>query len=184
MKKPAPTLLLLAATLVAGCTTPATPGGAAPVRPVTLAPAVDLPRYMGDWYVIANIPTSIEKDAWNAKESYRLEPDGKVAITFTFNDGGFTGPLKTYTSTGFPDQANPAVWGVQFIWPIKADYRVSSLSADYQQVIVTREKRDYVWIMARTPQIAEADYKRLVAVVAQQGYDLTKLQRVPQAGGR
>ena len=27
---------------------------------------VDLKRYMGDWYVIANIPTIIEKNATNA----------------------------------------------------------------------------------------------------------------------
>ncbi len=178
-------ILLAAACAVAGCSTPATPGGAAPARPVTLVSAVDLPRYMGDWYVIASIPTRIETDAFNAKESYRLEPGGKVAITFTFNDGGFTGPLKTYTSTGsVPDRNVPAIWDVQFIWPIQADYRISHLSADYQQVIVTRDKRDYVWIMARTPQIGEADYRRLVGIVAGEGYDPSRLRRVPQASGR
>ena len=182
----APTLAAMAAAaLLPGCSTPATPGGTAPPRPVTLVPKVDLPRYMGDWYVIANIPTSVEKGAANAKESYRLEPDGRIAITFSFNDGGFTGPLKTYTSTGsVPDKDRAAVWNVQFVWPIQADYRISYLSSDYQQVVVTREKRDYVWVMARTPTIAEADYQRLAGIVAREGYDATKLQRVPQASGK
>ncbi len=34
--------------------------------------------------------------------------------------------------------------------------------------------------MARTPQIPEADYQRLVAELAAQGYDTAKLRRVPQ----
>ena len=44
--------------------------------PLALAPTVDVTRFMGDWYVIANIPTSIEKGAYNAKESYFRDPDG------------------------------------------------------------------------------------------------------------
>ncbi len=40
---------------------------------------VDLERFMGDWYVIANIPTFLEKDAYNPVESYRLDSDGSVA---------------------------------------------------------------------------------------------------------
>ena len=48
------------------------------------------------------------------------------------------------------------------------------------QTVIGREKRDYVWIMARTPVIAEADYQRLLNIVAAQGYDINKVRRVPQ----
>ncbi|MEP6503655.1 MAG: lipocalin family protein [Betaproteobacteria bacterium] len=49
---------------------------------------------------------------------------------------------------------------------------------------MTREKRDYVWIMARTPTIPEADLARLTAFVGTLGYDTAKLQRVPQDAAR
>jgi apolipoprotein D and lipocalin family protein len=142
---------------------------------------VDLPRYMGDWYVIANIPTAIERGAHNAVESYRLESDGTIATTFTFNDGGFDGKLKTYHPRGFvKDKASSAVWGMQFVWPIKADYRIVYVSPDYQRTIVGREKRDNVWIMARTPTIPESEFEDLRVRVAREGYDLAKLEVVPQ----
>ena len=48
---------------------------------------VDLKKYMGDWYVIANIPTFIEKDATNAVESYKLSSDGTIHTTFSFFKG-------------------------------------------------------------------------------------------------
>ena len=159
----------------------APPGGLAPV---TLAAEVDLARFMGDWYVIAAIPTVFERDAYNPMDSYRLDADGTIATTFSFNAGSADGTRRRFESRGFvvPGSGN-AVWGQQYLWPIRADYRISFLAADYGQVVVTREKRDYVWIMARTPTIAAADLDRLTAFVAAQGYDTRRLQRMPQAAG-
>jgi len=164
----------LACLLLAGCSSPSLP-------PLALAQKVDLARFMGDWYVIASIPTFIETDAWNAVESYRIDTDGSIATTFTFRAGGFDGEQKRYTPRGFvvPGTEN-AVWGMRFVWPFKADYRIAYLAPDYGQVVIGREKRDYVWIMARRPQIPEADYQRLLGFLREQGYDTAKLRKVPQ----
>jgi apolipoprotein D and lipocalin family protein len=149
--------------------------------PITTAPRVDLERFMGDWYVIASIPTFLERDIYNAVESYRLDSDGSIDTTFTFNKGAFDGPAKQYTPRGFVrDTGTNAVWGMQFIWPVKADYRIVYVSDEYQHTIVGREARDYVWIMARTPEISSSDYQALLAIVEREGYDTGKLRRVPQ----
>ena len=153
--------------------------------PITTTPQVDLPRFMGDWYVIANIPTFIEKGAHNAVESYRLNEDGTIDTTFTFNKEAFDGPKKRYTPRGFVvDKQSNAVWGMQFIWPIKADYRIVYLNADYTHTIVGHEARRYVWIMARSPTISEADYQALLELVKRESYDVSKVQRVPQSWGK
>ena len=136
---------------------------------------------MGDWYVIANIPTALEKGAHNAVESYALNPDGSIATTFTFRDGGFDGERKRYEPKGFvKDPTSNALWGMRFIWPIKADYRIVYLDEDYTQTVIARQKRDFVWIMAREPEISDEDYQRMVEFVASIGYDTTKIERVPQ----
>ena len=165
------------AVILVGCA--GMPTGSGP--PVALVPHVDLPRFMGDWFVIANIPTFLEKGAHNAIDSYRLAADGAVDTTFSFNAKSFDGPRKSYKSRGFVlDRATNAIWGQQYIWPFKADYRISYLSDDYTRVVITREKHDYVWIMARTPTIPESDYQRLATFVGTQGYDVSRLRRVPQ----
>jgi apolipoprotein D and lipocalin family protein len=148
--------------------------------PLRTVEKVDIPRFMGDWYVIANIPTFIEKNAYNAVESYELEKDGRIRTTFTFRSGAFDGPEKRYNPTGFVKSDSGAIWGMQFVWPIKADYRIIYLDSDYSQTIIGRNKRDYVWIMARTPQISDADYQRHVQFLKSQGYDVSLLHRVPQ----
>ena len=142
---------------------------------------VDLERFMGDWYVIASIPTFIEKGAHNAVESYRLDTDGTVATTFTFRKDSFDGPEKRYTPRGFVvDHQTNAQWAMQFIWPFKGDYRITYLAEDYSQTVISRDKRDYVWVMAREPNITDSDYQRLVSHVRESGYDVGLLQKVPQ----
>jgi apolipoprotein D and lipocalin family protein len=143
---------------------------------------VNLPRFMGDWYVIAAIPTFIETQAFNAIENYKLNADDTISTTFTYYKGAFDGPLKSYYPKGFvePNTGN-AIWGMQFIWPIKADYRIAYLDHNYEYTIIARNARDYVWIMARTPQISDAKYQEMVSFIRALGYDVSKLRKVPQS---
>ena len=150
------------------------------IEPLEPVESVDLERFMGDWYVIANIPTSIEKGAHNAIETYRLDDDGTIATTFTFHADSFDGELKTYNPRGFVDDDNHAIWGMQFIWPIKADYRIIYLDSNYSTTVIGRNKRDYVWLMARTPQLETADYDQAFEAIHRAGYDTALLQPVPQ----
>ncbi|MEJ2685900.1 MAG: lipocalin family protein [Gammaproteobacteria bacterium] len=174
MKRLAVLAAALAPLALLGCQSP-------PHPPIALVQHVDLHRFMGDWYVIASIPTFIERGAHNAVESYKLNPDGTVATTFTLRQGSFDGPLKRYHPTGYVrDNRSNAVWGMQFLWPFKADFRIVYLTPDYSETVIGREKRDYVWIMARTPHIPAADYRHILAVLKAQGYDVTRIKKVPQ----
>jgi len=70
---------------------------------------------------------------------------------------------------------------VQVFWPIKAQYIVAWLKPDYSQVIVARDKRDYTWVMARTPTVSQTDYDALMAKVKALGYPMDKIRKVPQS---
>ena len=166
---------LSAAVLGAGCAT-VPPGGE-----IRVAQDVDIERFMGDWYVISSIPTFIETKAYNAVETYELNSDGTINTTFTFRKGGFDGKEKKYNPKGFVREGTGnAIWGMRFIWPIKADYRIVYVSDDYSTTIIGRNKRDFVWIMARTPEIPSQDYIDLVEIIREEGYDTSKLREVPQ----
>jgi len=174
MRSPTKLLFItLAAIILGGC--------AAKGPEMKTVDYVDIDRFMGPWYVIANIPTFLEKGAHNAVETYSLNDDGTIATKFTFRKGGFDGKHKEYNPKGFIlDEASNARWGMRFVWPIKADYRIVYLDDDYTQTIIGRQNRDFVWIMARTPVISNQDYDQLVSLVESLGYDTSDLQRVPQ----
>jgi len=151
--------------------------------PHTLAPSVNLPQFMGDWYVIASIPVWLERDSYNGKESYRLDEQQRIRTTYTFNKGGFDGPRKRYHPVArVHDHQTSAEWRMQFLWPFKAAFLIHFVADDYSTTIIGEPKLEHVWIMARTPQIPEEVYAALVQRTDALGYDVSKLRRVPQQG--
>jgi apolipoprotein D and lipocalin family protein len=173
-----PPLLLLAAALAVNLTGCQTAPRSEPLR--AIEKQVDLPRFMGDWYVIAHIPTFIETQAYNAIERYRLDPDGSIATTFIFNKGSLTGPLKTYRPRGFiHNRETNAEWRMQFIWPLRLAYLILHVDERYETTIIGVPNRNYAWIMARTPTLPPETYDALVRILSETGHDLSKLRRVP-----
>ena len=73
MRAPIACLALLSALLL-------TTGCKSVGPPLQTVAHVDLARYMGDWYVIANIPYFAEKGCFDSVESYALRADGEVLL--------------------------------------------------------------------------------------------------------
>jgi len=157
---------------------------ATPHPVLTTVEHVDLERFMGDWYVIASIPTPIEHDAYNSVESYALDPDGTFRTTLTFREGAFGGEEKQYTTRGYVvDQRTKAIWSMELprlAWSTRVEHRILYLSDDYSHAIIGRDESDHVWILSRTPTMSKADYGRLARFLVGIDYDVSKLRRVPQ----
>lgn len=150
-------------------------------KPIPPVSHVDLARYIGRWYVIASIPTRYGRHGYNQVETYHLGPDGDIHTTFRYRQGGFHGPLKTIHSTAtVVAGSGDALWKVHFFWLFRLQYIVAWLAPNYSRVIVARDARDYVWLMARTPHISPARYRAMLARVRSMGYDMHKIRKVPQ----
>ncbi|RYF73694.1 MAG: hypothetical protein EOO29_26310 [Comamonadaceae bacterium] len=173
--------VVCAAVTVAAC---ASRGGEAPTKPEPSIPTagnIDVSRFMGDWYVIANIPTWPERAAFNAVETYSLREDGRIGTRFRYRHGSFDAPVNTMHPVGTvrPGTGN-AVWDMQFLWPFQAEYVIADLSPDGQRTVIARSSRDYAWLMARTPQITQEAYDEGIERLRVLGYDISKVRRVPQ----
>ena len=142
---------------------------------------VDLERFMGDWYVIANIPTFIEKNATNAIESYSMTDNGKIKTVFTFFHESPTGGKKTYKPTGFIyNKETNAEWRMQFIWPFKMPFYIIDLDKKYSYTVIGIPSRKYVWIMARDSIMPEDVYDKIINNLELIGYNISKIKKVTQ----
>ena len=149
---------------------------------------VDLDRFMGDWHVIASVPTLLDRHAIDPIEHYARNSDGTIQTTYSYrkkpdstsasdssanNASAGLAPRTEKTAKGYVlDQQSNAVWGMQFFWPIKADYRVVYLDENYQYTIIARNKKDYAWIMSRNPNISKQKRQELLDFVASLGYQI------------
>lgn len=149
---------------------------------VKTADKVDIQRFMGKWYVIANIPTFIEKGAHNATETYTWnEKENRIDVDFEFNEDSFEGEKKSYPQKAFiHDQESKSECAIQIFWPLKFAYLIMDVAPDYSTTIIGVPDRDHVWIMARTPKISEETYQTLVQKIKDQHFEIKDLQKVPQ----
>ncbi len=150
-------------------------------KPIVPVRDVDLSRYMGRWYVIASIPTPFERGGINAVETYSLNAGGTVCTWFRMRPESFTAPVKLIHSTArIVEGSSNGEWRVRVFGVLQAQYLVGWLSADYSQVMVVRDARDYFWYMARTPQVSDEHYQAMLDRAAAMGYDVATIEKVPQ----
>lgn len=168
-------LLLALPLLLVGC---ASTGGKPPLRTV---PRVDLDRYLGRWYVIANIPYILEKGKVASYDTYGIRPDGRLQNDFTFRKGSFDAPEQTWKGVAWVhDSTTNAEWRVQFIWPFRVTYLVIDLDPDYRWAVVGHPSRNYLWVLARERTLPDDVYRGILARAAAQGYDAARITLVPQ----
>jgi apolipoprotein D and lipocalin family protein len=143
---------------------------------------VDIRKYMGDWYVIANIPNLAEKDCVDSIESYALRPDGEIDNWFTCRKKSFDAPMKRKASAlaSIKDKESNATWSVRFFKVISVQYLIVDLDPGYQWVAVGHPSRRYGWIMARKKTLADSNYSEILGRLGKQGYDTSKFAKVPQ----
>lgn len=138
--------------------------------------ALDLNKYIGDWYEIARFDHSFERGVEFCKANYAMQKDGKIAVTNTgIKDG------KPKTSNGKAKTTDtPALLRVSFFGPFYSDYRVMMLDANYQWALVGSGSAKYLWILSRTPQLPKATLDTILAEAQRRGYDTSKLIWVKQ----
>jgi apolipoprotein D and lipocalin family protein len=143
---------------------------------------VSLPRYMGDWYVIGNIPYFAEKNCVDSIESYALRADGRIDNWFQCRNKSFDAPLKRKANAiaTVVDKASNATWSVRFFHLISVKYLILELDPGYQWVAVGHPSRRYGWIMARSKTMDESTYQSILHSLSEQGYDPGKFEKVPQ----
>ncbi len=176
--------LAVAAWGVAAQTT-ATP---APLPPVSTIATLDVPRYMGTWYEVAKFPNRFQaKCVANTRARYLAQTDGSVQVlnSCVTADGSTIDALGRAIQVGATTSPKlqvrfapawlswlPQVWG---------DYWVIDLDADYQLAAVSDSKREYLWVLSRTPQVNDKAYGALVERLKAQHFAVQKLERTVQS---
>lgn len=152
------------------------------VKPLVTIASLDVPRYMGTWYEIAKFDNRFQKKcAGFTTATYATMPDGKVQVVNrcrtasgeTVEAIGAARQIGNANSPRLKVRFAPAI--LSFLPMVWGDYWVVDLDPDYQLAAVSEGKREYLWILARTPKVDKATYDALLARLAAQGLDVSKL---------
>jgi apolipoprotein D and lipocalin family protein len=156
------------------------PATATAESPVSSVPALDMTRYAGKWFEIANFPMFFQRNCvGDTTAEYGMTPGGDISVT-----------NRCRTNEGF-DEARGKAWAVEgtgnaqlkvsFFWPFRSDYWVIGLGQDYQWAAVGNPNRKYLWILSRTRQLPKEQLDAALKSAADNGYDLSQLRYTRQS---
>jgi apolipoprotein D and lipocalin family protein len=146
---------------------------------------IDLERYMGKWYVIADTPFLSEHDYVGSYDEWTLRADGKIDDKYLGRRYSFDQPV---TGSQFVAKVVPGTggttWRVGLIWPFEVVVVTAYVDADYRYTIRCMADGNMVWVLARTPTIDEATYSDMLNRLARMGFHIDRVRRVPQSAGQ
>ena len=133
---------------------------------------VDLEKFMGKWFVIALVPNMIEKGATNSSDTYALNNDGTIDITYDAIKDGIERQIKQKGTV--IDKSSNAEWAIQMRKPfvpfMKFPFKIVYVDENYEYMAVGYPKNTMGWIMGRSSQISNEDYDKIMSSLIDLGY--------------
>ncbi|MCM2678484.1 lipocalin family protein [Echinimonas agarilytica] len=160
-------IMLLCGLLGAGCT--GIPQNVEPIK------NFELERYLGQWHEIARLDHSFERGLEQVTAEYSMRDDGGVKVI----NRGYSIEEKQFEQAEgkayFVESADVGYLKVSFFGPFYGSYVIAALDEDYRYALVVGPNTDYLWILAREPELDLAIVNTLVAKAKDFGVDTEAL---------
>lgn len=146
-----------------------------------LGAPIDLPRFMGTWYVIGRVPNFIERGHVASVNEYTLREPQKIGIIYRYREG-FGEPVQEIQARASVDaDSGNHGWRTWFYRVVPTHSRVLEVAPDYSWALVGYPGREMAWIFAREPDMDRELYRELATRLRDDyGVNTDKLKRVPQ----
>ena len=158
---------LVACCLLSGCL--AVPDGIEPVD------NFELNRYLGKWYEIARLDHSFEHGLEAVSAEYSLRDDGGIRV---INSGRNTDTQANQEAEGrayFVEQPDLGYLKVSFFGPFFGSYVIFELDENYQYAFIAGNTTNYLWLLARTPEVSQELVNQFINRATQLGFDTSQL---------
>ncbi len=148
-----------------------------PLQPVA---HVDLDRYMGRWYMMANIPYFAERGNLGPYVEYRRRPDGLIEDRLTTRRGSFSqAPFTKLMEIEIYDSSSNAEGRITYRPFPGQDFAVVYLDPEYRYTVIAHPSRKYAWLFAREPDLPENVYEQMLKTLKRNQFEISQVLRIP-----
>ena len=142
---------------------------------VKVVESVNASKYLGTWYEIARLDHSFERGLEKVTATYSAKDDGGIKVlnrgfNVKKNEWKEAEGKAYFVDAPNANKTNTGKLKVSFFGPFYGAYNIIALDANYQHVMICGPDKTYLWILSRTPQLAEPIKQELVAKAKAYGF--------------
>lgn len=161
-------LLAMALLASGGCTR--LPDGIEPVRPFEVG------RFTGAWFEIMRLDHGFERGLTNVTAQYEPLPDGALKVVNRGFDPSKCRWREVQGRAVFQADVKTASLNVTFFPPFAGGYHVFALDRrNYAWAMISGPSKDYLWLLARRPDLDPRIRDRLIAEARTKGFPVNRL---------
>ncbi|MCC4264230.1 lipocalin family protein [Oceanimonas baumannii] len=142
---------------------------------ITPVSGFELNRYLGTWFEVARLDHGFERGLEQVTAHYSLRDDGGVKVINRGFDAGNNEWKEAEGKAYFVGSPDTAHLKVSFFGPFYGAYVVFALYDDYQHALVSGPSRDYLWLLARTPELDAGVQQALLEKASKAVFNTDKL---------
>jgi len=152
------------------------------------ASPVDVARFMGRWFVLAQIPTPFDRGASDSVEDYSWnQVEQRIEVAFGMKRRGSTAATTILQRAYLQNAPVNSRWALSpklagFYLPLALPYLLVDVDPEYSATIIGAPDRSLMYVMARTPAVDEAVLRGLLDKVRRLGHDMSKVELVAHEG--
>tara|TARA_B110000046_G_scaffold184857_2_gene224560 strand:+ start:1963 stop:2499 length:537 start_codon:yes stop_codon:yes gene_type:complete len=161
---------------LAGCL--GAPEGVKPVKDFKID------RYLGKWFEVARLDHSFERGLSGVTAQYSMRDDGGVRVI----NSGLSDETGQYSEAEgrayFVETQDQGYLKVSFFGPFFGSYVIFDLDVEgYEYAFVAGNNTNYLWLLARTPQVSDEVMTRFIDQSAALGFATDELIFVQHSTG-
>jgi apolipoprotein D and lipocalin family protein len=146
---------------------------------------VDLARYAGRWFEVARYPNRFQQQCVaDTTATYALRDDGNVSVVnrCRTRDGSDEANGVARRVDGRTDRLEVSFLPAALRWlPVGwGSYWIIDLAADYRYAVIGEPSRQFLWVLSRTPRLADDDRREILSRLPGHGYEPKRLVDSPQ----
>ena len=141
---------------------------------------VNTEEFIGEWFIISNIPYFAEKNNVSRKANYILNEKNEIDDIFISQEGAFDAPVDIIKGRVKSLNQPNTQWQSTFYWLIKFDFEILHINHNHNTMLLGHKSRNYGWIMARTATIPDSATISALQVFADNNYNTSQFRIVPK----
>lgn len=143
----------------------------------------EVEKYLGTWYEIGSIPQKFQKGCECTRATYAVRADSTLDVLNECRKEGVNGPVtEARGKAKFKGASDVGDLEVSFFLWFYGSYRIIALDQNYQWSVVSNDKAKTLWILSRSPVMAQGQVADLLEIAKNQGVDTSTFTLQQQDG--